>query len=219
MMGGGVGEWDDPWSELGLSLLFLLQGFPSLHDHLVEFVHPFVEPFADDGASRLDVVRGGRGQLVERQLLLYIGHGQGPGQVLLVGDNQQRRSLVLGKFGHLVQLGLGLLEPVYVHRVHHVDDAVRAAAVRFPERTQLLLAADVPEMAADALGGTVAQLDLLGVETDRGYGVDELVELKPVEDGRLARRVQPQHHDVEGLEGGYVGKAVPHFCPPRSVST
>lgn len=178
-----------------------------------------MKPFADDGTSGLNVVRGGRGQLVECQLLLYVGHGQRPGQVLLVGDDQQRRSLVLCKFGNLVQLGLGLLEPVYIHRVYHVDDAIGAAAVRLPERTELLLAADVPEMTADALRCTIAQLDLLRVETDRGYSVHKLIELQPVEDSGLAGRVQPQHHDVEGLEGRYVGKAVPHFFSLSSDST
>ena len=193
-----------------LPLLLLLQGLPPLQDHLVQLVHALVQPLADDGARRLDVVGGGGGELVQGQLLLDVRHRQGLGQVLLVGDDQQRRPLVLCELGDFVQLGLGLLQPVHVHRVHHVDDAVGAAAVRLPQGPQLLLAPHVPEVAADALGRAVAQLDLLGVEADRRDRVDELVEFESVQDGGLPGRVQPQHHDVQGLEGRDVGEAVAH---------
>lgn len=193
-----------------LPLLLLLEGLPAFQDHLIELVHALGEALADDGARRLDVVGGGRDELVQRQLLLDLGHGQRLGQVLLVGDDEQRRALVLGELGHLVQLRLGLLQPVHVHRVHHVDDAVRAAAVRLPQRPQLLLAAHVPEVAADALGRAVAQLDLLRVEADGGHRVHELVELEPVEHRGLAGRVQTQHDDVQGLEGRDVGRDVAH---------
>lgn len=85
-----------------LPLLLLLEGLPAFQDHLVQLVHALGETLADDGARRLDVVGGGRDELVQRQLLLDLRHGQRLGQVLLVGDDQQRRALVLGELGHFV---------------------------------------------------------------------------------------------------------------------
>lgn len=117
-----------------LPLLLLLERLPAFQDHLIELVHALGEALADDGARRLDMVGGGRDELVQRQLLLNLGHRQRLRQILLVGDNQERCALVLRKLGHLVQLRLGLLQPVHVHRIHHVDDAVRAAAVGLPQR-------------------------------------------------------------------------------------
>lgn len=194
-----------------LSFLLLFQRFPSFHDHLVQFVHALVQTLPDDGTGRLDVIRGGRTQFVKSQMLLDLVDRQGFGEVLLVGDDQQRRPLVLCEFRHLVKFGLGFLQPVHVDRVHHVNDAVRAAAVGLPQGPQLLLASDVPEMTADPFGRPVAELDLLGVEADGGDGVDEFVELQAVEHGGLTSRIQAEHDDVQGLERGNVGEAVPHL--------
>ena len=200
-------------------LLLLLQRLPPLHYHLVQLVHALVQTLSYDGAGRLDVIRGGRAQLGQSQLPLDLPDIQRPRQVLLVGDDQQRGPLVLGEAGDLVQLGAGLLQPLRVHRVHHVHDAVRAPAVGLPQRPQLLLAPDVPEVAADAPGGPrAAQTDPLRVEADGGHRVDELVEFQPVQDGGFPRRVQTEHDDVQGREGGQVGEAVPHDAAGRRVS-
>lgn len=45
---------------------------------------------------------------------------------------------------------------------------------------------------------------LLAVEADGGGGVHVLVELEPVEDGRLAAEVEAQHGAVERGEAGDV---------------
>ncbi|TNN74072.1 hypothetical protein EYF80_015713 [Liparis tanakae] len=163
--------------------------------HLIQLVHALVKPLADYSTRRLDVIGGGGAELVQSQLLLDVRHRKGFGQVLLVGDDQQRRALVLRELGDFVQFRLGLLEPVDVHRVHDVDDPIGAPAVGLPQGPQLLLAPDVPEVTTDALRCAVAQLDLLGVEPDGGNRVDELVEFESVEDRGLPGGVQAQHDD------------------------
>lgn len=170
-----------------------------------------MKPLAYNGAGGLDVVGGGGGELVQGQLLLNVRHRQGSGQVLLVGDDQQRGALVLCKLGDFVKLSLGLLQPVHVHRVHNINDPIRTPAVGLPQGSQLLLPPHVPEVTADALGRAVAQPDLLRVEADRGDRVDKLVEFESVKDRGFPSRVQTQHDDVERLEGRDVGEAVPHF--------
>ena len=170
-------------------LFLLLERFSPLQDHLIQLVHALVQTLADDRAGWLDVVGGGGAELRQGQLLLDVGHRERSGQVLLVGDDQQRGALVLHELGDFVQFGLGLLQSVNVHWVHNVDDPIGAAAVGLPQGPQLLLAPDVPEMTADALRGAVAQPDLLGVEADGGHRVDELVEFESVQDGGFAGRV------------------------------
>ena len=159
------------------------------------------------------MVRGGGTQLGQGQLPLDLPDIQRPGQVLLVGDDQQRGPLVLREPGDLVQLSPGLLQPLGVHGVHHVHDTVRAAAVGLPQGPQLLLAPDVPEVAADAPGGPRApQPDPLRVEADGGHRVDELVEFQPVQHGGFTCGVQPQHDYVQGLECSQIGETIPHLA-------
>lgn len=57
-----------------LPLLLLLERLPAFQDHLIQLVHALGEALADDGARRLDMVGGGRDELVQRQLLLNLGH-------------------------------------------------------------------------------------------------------------------------------------------------
>lgn len=200
-----------PQNQQLLPLLLLFQGFPPLQYHFIQFVHTLVEPLTYYSTCRLDVVGGGWGELVQSQLLLNICHWKRFGQVLLVGDDQQRRALVLGKLGDFVQFSLGLLQPVNIHRVHNINDPICASAVGLPQGPQLLLAPHVPEMTADALRGTVTELDLLSVEPDRGNSVDKFIEFESVKDCGLPSRVQTQHDDVKRLEGRDVGEAVAHF--------
>lgn len=138
-----------------LPLLLLLKGFPPLQYHFIQFVHTLMKPLTYYSACRLDVIGGGGGELVQGQLLLNNRHRQRFGQVLLIGDDQQRRALVLRKFGDFVQFGLGLLKPVNIHRVHNINYPISAPAVGLPQGPQLLLASHVPEMTTDALGSAV----------------------------------------------------------------
>lgn len=153
----------------------------------------------------------GGGELLQSQLLLDIRHWKRFRQVLLVGDDQQWRALILRKLGDFVQFSFGLLQPVNIHRVHNVNDPISAPAVGLPQWPQLFLASHVPEMTTDALRGAVTQLDLFSVEPDRRNRVDKFIKFESIKNRSLTSRVQPQHDDVKRLEGRYVGEAVAHF--------
>lgn len=122
-------------------------------------------------------------------------------QVLLVGHDEHRHSLVLGNPCDFVKFRFCFFHSFHIHGIHHEDDAIRAAGVGLPKRPQLLLASDVPEVKSDSLVVSQRHLDFLRIETFSGHSVDELVELQPIEDGGLAGTVQPQDHDVEALKG------------------
>ena len=53
--------------------------------------------------------------------------------------------MLLRQFTNLQQLQLRLLQPLRVARVHHEDDAIRAAGVAAPQRPGLVLPAHVPQ--------------------------------------------------------------------------
>lgn len=63
-----------------------------------------------------------------------------------------------------------------------------------PQRPDLVLAADVPDVKLDVLVG-----DGLDVEADGGDGSDVLAELELVEDGRLAGGVEAEHEEAHLL--------------------
>lgn len=55
-------------------------------------------------------------------------------------------------------------------------------------------------------------LDLLRVEALRGDGLHKLLQLQPVEEGGLPRRVQADHHHMQGLEVGQERCVGGDFC-------
>ena len=69
----------------------------------------------------------------------------GARQILFVGQHQNRHRVLLRQFTNLQQLQLRLLQPLRVARVHHEDDAIRAAGVAAPQRPRLVLPAHVPQ--------------------------------------------------------------------------
>lgn len=70
---------------------------------------------------------------------------------LLVGEDEEHGlpELVLGQHAH--QLVPGLAHALAVVRVHHEDQALGVLEVVAPQRTDLVLAADVPHREADVL--------------------------------------------------------------------
>jgi hypothetical protein len=82
------------------------------------------------------------------------------------------------------QLSASLVHAIAIDRVNDEDQALGAREVVSPQRPDLVLTTDIPDV---ELGVLVC--DGLDVETDRGDCCDILVQLKFVEDGCLARRV------------------------------
>ena len=68
------------------------------------------------------------------------------GQVLLVGQHEEGHALQVLVGDHLVEGGLGLGDAVAIVGVHRVDDGVALAVVLVPQRLELLLTAEVPEV-------------------------------------------------------------------------
>ena len=66
-----------------------------------------------------------------------------------------------------------------------------------PQRTDLVLATDIPHGEADVLH----RLDSLHIESNRRYGADNLIQLQLVQHSGLSSCIQPQHQDL-GLTVG-----------------
>lgn len=160
------------------SLLFLLpKHLSAFENHVMQSLQPLFQTISDDGTRRLQVPGRGRAQLAQCQQLLDLAQRQRVPQVLLVGHHQDGHALVLGEPRNFVQLRLGLLHPLSVHRVHYEDDPIRAPRVRLPEGPQLLLPPDIPEMKSHRPGTAQSHFDLLCIKSLGGHGVNKLIEL------------------------------------------
>merc|ERR1712118_575181 len=95
---------------------------------------------------------------------------------------------------HLGELLAGILDTVSVVAVDDKDEALRVLVIVAPERTNLVLATDVPDGEADVL-----VLNGLDVEADRGDRSHHLPELQLVEDRRLSSSVEANHEDAHVL--------------------
>merc|ERR1712241_701898 len=103
------------------------------------------------------------------------------GQILFVGEYEEHGLPELILCQHAHQLVARLADSLPVVRVHHENQTLRVLEVVAPERSDLVLTADVPNRERDVL-----VLDRLDVETDCGDGGDDLAELQFVEDGGLS---------------------------------
>jgi hypothetical protein len=82
------------------------------------------------------------------------------------------------------QLSASLVHAIAIDRVNDKDQALSAREVVSPQRTDLVLTTDVPDVELGVFVG-----DGLDVEADGGDCCYILVQLEFVEDGCLARRV------------------------------
>jgi hypothetical protein len=124
---------------------------PPPHDHLLQHVHALLQPVTRDGARGLQVPLPHVAQVLQTEQRLQPGRVQSGRQILLVCQHENRDG-VLGDavaanraLADLLQLKLGLLKPVLFGGVNDKDDAVSAASVGAPERSELVLAAYVPD--------------------------------------------------------------------------
>ena len=87
------------------------------------------------------------------------------------------------------------------------------AVVMPPERSDLVLSANVPDVELDVL-----EVDRLDVESDGGDGCDLLLDLEAVEDRGLSGGVESQHQDAHFFgpkhlpEEAGKGEGVAHGC-------
>lgn len=84
-----------------------------------------------------------------------------------------------------------LVNSLSIVGVDDVDEALGVGVVVSPQKSDLVLTTDIPNVERDVL-----VLDSLDVEADRGDSVDYLTELKLVEDRGLAGGVETHHEDA-----------------------
>merc|ERR1719323_2278066 len=127
-------------------------------------------------------------QVVQTQLFRHLSCSHGIGQVLLVCEDKQHSVPHLILVQHLCKLFSGVLRPIAVIAVDHIDETIGALVVVAPERADLVLAANVPDGEAQIL-----VLHSLHVETYGWNGGDHLTKLQLVEDRGLPCRIQADH--------------------------
>ena len=104
---------------------------------------------------------------MESKLVGHFSRTHGVGQILLVGKNQKHSVTELVLVEHSVQLVTSGVDAVSVIRVDDKDEALRVLVVVAPQRTDLVLATNVPNCK-----GNVLVLDSFDVESNgrnRGY--------------------------------------------------
>ncbi len=115
-----------------------------------EPVKTFVETVTRGGGGALNVPRA-VAELVKTKTLGDLLHLHGVGQVLLVGEHKENSvaELILGK--HAVEFLAGrvlvvlrVVDTIAIVGVDDEDNALRVLVVVAPERTDLVLTADVP---------------------------------------------------------------------------
>ena len=128
---------------------------------------------------------------METELISDLRAGEGTWKILLVSEDEQDgvAKLFLGE--HLVELLAVLFNTLAIIRVDDIDETLGVSVVVSPEKSDLVLTTDIPHIEADVL-----VLDGLYVEANRRDGVDDLTELKLVEDSGLASGVKTNHEDA-----------------------
>ena len=115
-------------------------------------------------------------------------------QILLVRKHEQQTIFHFPIIDDAVQLLPRLVHPGAIARIDNEDQALRPAEVVSPQRPDLVLATDVPDVELDVLVG-----DGLDVEADCGDGGDILAELELIEDGGLSGGVESEHEETHLL--------------------
>ena len=121
-------------------------------------------------------------QGVQAKLVGDLGCVHGVGQILLVGEDEEKSVTELVLVEHALELLAGLDNTVAIVGVDDEDDTLGVLEVMSPERTDLVLSTDIPDIEACVLVG-----DGLDVEADSRNGVDFACgargELEGVENG------------------------------------
>lgn len=208
------------------SVSVVLYHLLSLQDHLIQFLHAWLEPLTIHSAAALHVIQRVHAEFMDRKQLLHLADGQGRTQVLFVGQDEHRHPLVLRRAGDPVELHFGLLHPLQLGGVHHKHHPVRPPGVRLPQRTQLLLPTHIPNLEVYGSRRPHCHPDLLRVESLGGDGFHKLLQFEPVEQGGFAGRVEPNYHHMQGVEirqkrrgRSHVSQLVPHDCSQRFTAT
>jgi len=89
---------------------------------------------------------------------------------------------------------LCFVDSLSVLTVNDENETLGASVIMSPQRTNLVLTSDVPNVELDIL-----VCDRLDVESDGWYGCHGLVQLELVKNGRLAGSVEAKHEEPHFL--------------------
>lgn len=131
---------------------------------------------------------------VEAELVCDFGDGHGVGKVLLVCKDEEDGITKLVLVEHAVEFVVGIGNAVTIVRVDDEDQPLRVRVVVAPQRTDLVLATDIPHREVDVL--VFYGLD---VKPNRRNRRHNLAKLQLVENRRLTRRVQTNHQNTNLL--------------------
>jgi len=155
-----------------------------------EPVKSLVKAISGGGASSLNVPVAVT-QGVKAKLIGDFGCVHCIWQVLFVGEDQQNSvaQLVLSQHSH--QLLACFSHTLSIVAVNDEDQALRVLEVMAPQRTDLVLTADVPNCEGDVL-----VFDSLDVETDCWNCGDDFAELQLVQDRCFTSSIESDHQNT-----------------------
>jgi len=132
------------------------------------------------------------------------------GEVALVGKDEEDCVLHLAVADDAHELSAGLFDTLTIAAVDDKDESLSASKVVAPERTDLVLASDIPHVELDLLVG-----HCLNVETDSGDGGHVLAQFELVENGCLASRIKAEHKHTHLLVAKELRKQISHFVSQK----
>jgi len=156
-------------------------------------VQALVETVSAGGAGGLDVPVA-LAQGVKAQLVGDFGRVHRLRKILLVREDEEDGVPEFVLVQHPIQLFLGLADSFPIVAVHDEDQSLRVLEIVPPERSNFVLAADVPDGE-----GNVFVFDSFDVEADGRNGGDDFAQFQLVENGGFTGRVQPHHQNSHFL--------------------
>lgn len=149
---------------------------------------------------------------METELVSDLGSVHGVGQILLVGEDQQKGISQLVLVEHALQLLTRLNHTVAIVAVDDEDDTLGVLEVMPPQGANFVLTADVPDSELNVLVLDSLDVETCGVSlsacglrsdsmaglvarTDGWDGGDDFTKLQLVEDGGLSGSVQSDHQN------------------------
>jgi len=127
-------------------------------------------------------------------------------QILLVSENEYDGFSHFSVVDDPMEFLSGLLDSIAVVAVHHENQALSSHVVMTPQRTNLVLTSNVPNVEFD-----VFVVDCFYVESYCGNGVDMLAKFQLVQDGRFSGCVQTQHQDPHLFVAEHFGEYLAHL--------
>jgi len=152
-------------------------------------IQSLVEAVTLGRACRLDVPLSVP-EALQSELVCELTGAHGVWQVLLVGEDEEMRVSQLILLKHLLQLVMRLTDPFTIIGVHNENQSLGVLEVVPPQRTDLVLTANVPHSEADVL-----VFDSLHVEANGGDRRDDLTQFQLVQNSCLSRGVETHHEN------------------------